>query len=121
MKKAAIVLTLFIFFSFTPKEEVLQTRTVVTPPPAPEPVIAIEPELVIPPYIPRYEEQIRCEDNTRATFNSCGLDILPFLRTAFFDMYNDGIQEMIVGSKDGTLRLYKNTGTTEEPAWKLIE
>jgi hypothetical protein len=123
MKTAAplIVLTLFILFSCMPKEEVLHTRYVPAPSPAPETEITVGPEPVIPLPVPVYEEQIRCEDNTRATFNSCGLDILPFLRPVFFDMDNDGIQEMIAGSKDGTLRLYKNKGTREEPEWILIE
>jgi hypothetical protein len=124
MKTAAqlILLSLFIFFSCVPGEKVIQTRPEAASKPGPKPIVVVaEPETVIPPYVPKYEEQIKCEDNTRATFNSSGLDILPFLKPLFFDMDNDGIQEMIAGSKDGTLRLYKNTGTWEKPLWRLKE
>ncbi|MDP2157806.1 MAG: VCBS repeat-containing protein [Nitrospirota bacterium] len=40
-------------------------------------------------------------------FNRSGLEVLPFVRLVFFDMDKDGIQELIAGGKDGSLRLYK--------------
>jgi hypothetical protein len=74
----------------------------------------------VPSPVISYKEQIRCEDNTRNVFNSCGIDVLPFLRPLFFDMDNDGRQEMIAGAKDGTLRLYQNNATVGAPRWEFV-
>ncbi|MBI5640479.1 MAG: VCBS repeat-containing protein [Nitrospirae bacterium] len=58
-------------------------------------------------------------DITKNMFNSCGIDALPFVRPLFFDMDRDGHLEMIAGSRDGSLRLYKNDGTAVAPQWRL--
>ena len=49
-------------------------------------------------------------EDTLETLNESGLASLPFLRAAFFDMYGTGQQDMIAGSKDGSLYLYRNSG-----------
>ena len=93
----------------------------IPPSPLEQPSIEPLPPLIsVPGPIISYKEQIRCEDHTRNVFNSCGIDVLPFLRPLFFDVYNDGKQEMIAGAKDGTLRLYRNTATVSAPQWELV-
>jgi hypothetical protein len=62
-----------------------------------------------------------CREDTPEHFNNSGIEVLPFLRAVFFDVDNDGIPEMIAGSKDGSLRLYKNSGTRDNPRWRLVE
>ena len=117
MKKVAAFIIVLVLFSCSPKEEI---RTPVMPPPPREipPVAMPVPPVVVPPII--YKEQIRCDDNTRDAFNRCGIDVLPFLRPLFFDVDNDGKQEMIAGSKDGTLLLYRNVGSPGALRWELV-
>lgn len=120
MKKVILLLIAFVMlFSCGPKEEIRPSAVMPAPPALrviPEPL----PPASVPAPIMSYKEQIRCEDNTRNVFNSCGIDVLPFLRPLFFDMDNDGMQEMIAGSKDGSLRLYRNTATMSGPRWELV-
>ncbi|MBI5102847.1 MAG: VCBS repeat-containing protein [Nitrospirae bacterium] len=104
-----------------PKEEVVYTPPVVISPPEPPPVIAEPPVSPVPPPVTRYEKHLKCEDDTRIVFNSCGLDILPFLRPVFADIDQDGIRDLVAGSKDGAIRLYKKEGTDERPVWRLVE
>ncbi|MHB8883188.1 MAG: FG-GAP-like repeat-containing protein [Thermodesulfovibrionales bacterium] len=113
-----IILSLSLLFSCAAREELKPAVPVVHLPP--EKPVTVVPEIKPPAVpLPRYQEQIRCEDDTLKTYNLCGLDILPFFRTLFFDMDNDGSDEMIVGSRDGSLRLYRNTGSREAPRWSL--
>jgi len=70
---------------------------------------------------PRLRTSLKCGEDTKTTFNKSGVEVLPFLRTAFFDMDGDGRQELIAGSKDGSLRFYKNSGTVNNPSWNLTE
>jgi len=118
MKKVILLVIFLALFSCGPKEEIRPPAVMLPPPP---PVPMIEP---LPPPVPgpviSYKEQIRCEDNTRNVFNSCGIDVMPFLRPLFFDLDDDGKQEMIAGAKDGTLRLYRNTATVGAPRWELV-
>jgi len=44
---------------------------------------------------------------------------LPFIRLAFIDIDNDGMQEMIAGSKDGFLRLYRRASASER-RWEQV-
>ena len=47
------------------------------------------------------------------------IEVLPFIRVVFFDIDGDGVSEMIAGSKDGSLRLYRNSGSRSAPRWIL--
>ncbi|MBA4372040.1 MAG: hypothetical protein C0402_04180 [Thermodesulfovibrio sp.] len=122
MKNAVLVLLLLALFSCGPKEEIRPPEVVLPPAPLELPPIAkpLPPPVIVPAPVIRYKEQIHCEDNTRNVFNSCGIDVMPFLRPLFFDMDNDGKQEMIAGAKDGSLRLYRNTGTAGAPQWEFV-
>jgi hypothetical protein len=100
---AAFMLLIFVSCSTTEK----------TVPPVAEtlPPAGIS-EPVKPPPV-EYKTLIRCREDTRMTFNSCGIRALPFIRPSFYDIDGDGRQELIAGSKDGSLRLYrKAAGTT---------
>ena len=70
---------------------------------------------------PKLRASLKCGEDTKTIFNKSGVEVLPFLRTAFFDMDGDGRQELIAGSKDGSLRFYKNSGTVNNPDWSLTE
>lgn len=85
-------------------------------PPGPPPLTLSE-----PPVPRRYKTVLNCSDNTNVFFNRCGIEALPFIRTVFFDMDGDGLQEMIAGNKDGSLRLYRNHGTMTDPAWCVVD
>ena len=73
------------------------------------------------PAPPELKTALRCDDNTERFFNRSGIEVLPFVRPTFFDMDGDGMQEMILGTKDGSLLLYKNSGSTEIPRWTLVK
>ncbi len=72
------------------------------------------------PAPPEVKTVLRCDDNTEDFFNRSGIEVFPFVRPAFFDMDGDGVQEMILGTKDGSLVLYKNSGLTDIPRWGLV-
>ncbi|MBI5075037.1 MAG: VCBS repeat-containing protein [Nitrospirae bacterium] len=68
----------------------------------------------------RYKSGLACEENTSAVFNRSGIEILPFVRLSFFDLDHDGRQELIAGSKDGSLRLYKRDFSSPDRRWVLM-
>ena len=88
------------------------------PPPEPPPPVVV-PEPAVP--APKMKTSLRCAEDTKKVFNRCGIDAFPFLRTAFYDIDGDGEEEMIVGGKEGTLRLFKNYGTAISPEWRVVE
>jgi hypothetical protein len=77
--------------------------------------------VVVPPPVVKYKSSLRCEEKTEEFFNSSGIDVLPFIRVVFSDVDGDGKTEMIAGSKDGFLRLYRNDGSKDVPHWRLEE
>lgn len=90
------------------------------PPPSPEPPPQVAaPEPAAPP--PKMKATLQCLEDTKKVFNRCGIDVSPFLRATFYDIDGDGVEEMIVGGKGGTLRLYKNYGTRADPDWRVVE
>ncbi|MEW6109969.1 MAG: VCBS repeat-containing protein [Nitrospirota bacterium] len=101
-----------VLFSCAPEKEII------TSPRPPYPPVKPPPEIVTPP---KYKTYLKCYEETKNNFNRCGIEILPFIRTVFFDIDNDGIQEMIAGSKDGLLRLYRRSGSDDKPVWSLVE
>lgn len=113
MKIIPFLFLIFFIFSCAPQKEILPL-----PPLPPQPAVAKpQPVPVTPPH--KYKTLLQCSDNTKTTFNMSGVEMIPFLRAVFFDIDRDGVPEMIAGSKDGLLRLFKNTGTTRSPAWNL--
>ena len=114
MKKIAALIYIIMFFaSCTPHREVMQTRQETKA--IPFPPHAIKPEPIPAPK--HYRSGLACEENTSVVFNRSGLEILPFVRLSFFDIDNDGRQELIAGGKDGSLRLYKRDFSGAERRW----
>jgi hypothetical protein len=65
-------------------------------------------------------QAIRCTEDTVSNFNISGIRAFPFIRTTFYDMNDDGLTDMIAGSKYGLLHLYKNSGDHQIRHWNLI-
>jgi hypothetical protein len=108
-----LLLILFLAVSCAPEKEVVR-------PPEVPPVIVEKPRpVVVPPPVVKYKFSLRCEEKTEEFFNSSGIDVLPFIRVVFYDLDGDGKAEMIAGSKDGFLRLYRNDGSKDVPHWRL--
>jgi hypothetical protein len=102
MKKGVLGILLLLLLSCTPE-------------------VIVGPE-VRPPITPQeYRVALTCKEFTKKYFNKIGLDVLPFTRLVFFDIDDDGNQDMITGSKDGLLRLYKNSGNFNNQKWDLVE
>jgi FG-GAP-like repeat/FG-GAP repeat len=99
LNAAAVAFILLISVSCSTTKKAIPPVTETVPPPR-----AAEP---VKPPSAEYKTIIRCKEDTEITFNSCGISALPFIRPFFYDMYGDGRQEMIAGSKDGSLRLYE--------------
>ncbi|MBI5847803.1 MAG: VCBS repeat-containing protein [Nitrospirae bacterium] len=117
MKKiASLVIILMLFASCMPHTEVkgLPQETRIIPIPPPE----IKPQSM--PVPKRYKTGLACEENTSVVFNRSGIEILPFVRLSFFDMDNDGRQELIAGAKDGSLRLYRRERSGPDQKWVLV-
>lgn len=103
----------FLLQSCAPQKEVVRPPKEEAALPSPVPVEPMpeakpesEPSAPLP--LPKvYRPMLRCEDKTEAVFNRSGIEILPFLRIALHDFEGDGKDEMILGSKDGSLRLYR--------------
>jgi hypothetical protein len=111
---------LFVLSSCSTEKEIV--RPVEPPPPPPPPPVVEKPvPTPPPPPAPKLRVSLQCREDTRHIFNRCGIEALPFVRTAFYDMDGDGVEELIAGSKDGSLRLYKNYGTAMDPEWKVNE
>ncbi|OGW26634.1 MAG: hypothetical protein A2X59_07720 [Nitrospirae bacterium GWC2_42_7] len=90
------------------------------PVPAPDllPPLAVPAQKPQPPII-KYKSVMQCDERTENFFNSSGIEVLPFIRVVFYDINGDGVKDMIAGSKDGSLRLYVNSGTRSAPRWLL--
>ncbi|MBI5632435.1 MAG: VCBS repeat-containing protein [Nitrospirae bacterium] len=116
MKAAALFFVLLIASSCAPSREVVQQKqeTKVISLPSPEK----RPESI--PMPKRYKAGLACEENTSLVFNRSGIEVLPFVRLSFFDIDNDGRQELIAGGKDGFLRLYKRDFSGNDRRWVLI-
>jgi hypothetical protein len=117
VKFIALSAALVILFSCAADKEV------VMPPPPPPPVEPKPPMVEAEPAAPapRMKTSLQCLEDTKKVFNRCGIDASPFLRATFYDIDGDGIEEMIVGGKDGTLRLFKNYGSQADPDWRVVE
>jgi hypothetical protein len=114
---AAFIFILFLFVSCAPQKEVIQPpkETSVLPPSIPEK----KPES--PPGPKKFQKILACEEKTEDLYNKSGIEVLPFIRLSFYDMDNDGRQELIAGSKDGTLRLYKRASSGQSRKWEPVD
>lgn len=119
MKKIIVLIfSLLLIVSCISRREVIQptqeTKVIPLPPPPPE----TKPEPI--PVPKQYKSGLACEENTSVVFNRSGIEILPFVRLSFFDIDNDGRQELIAGGKDGSLRLYKRDLSGADRRWFLV-
>ncbi len=115
----AVLLLSVVPLSCVPKEEIMPAPPPPAPPPPPERPVSLPEERPAPPV--RTKDVFSCAENTASVFNGCGLDVFPFVRPVLFDLDNDGKPEMIIGTKDGGLLLYRNEGPRERPLWKPVE
>lgn len=113
MKITVLIIILFLAVSCAPQKEIVSVPAI--PPPVATPA---QPPQQAPAPLVKYKSFLQC-DEKNDFLNSSGIEILPFMRVVFFDIDGDGINEMIAGSKDGTLRLYRNTGSRDLPHWRL--
>ncbi len=115
MKKIRpLIYILMLIASCAPQREVVQPPAQITPPSPP--AARKEP----PPVPKRYKPGLACEEDTSVVFNRSGIEIMPFMRLSFFDIDNDGRQELIAGGKDGSLRLYKRDFSGTDRRWVLV-
>jgi WD40 repeat protein len=63
---------------------------------------------------------VYCRETTSEIFNSSGIRVLPFIKVAFSDMDGDGLSDIIAGTKNGSLQLYKNSGDVKLSHWKAV-
>lgn len=63
----------------------------------------------------------RCADNTSSIFNSSGIAVQPFMKLVFHDMDQDGLSDIVTGSKNGNVHFYKNSGTASSPRWTYVK
>jgi hypothetical protein len=116
LKSIALLSAVIVLFSCAADRELVMPPPV--PPPATQPRMAV-PEPAAP--APKMKTSLQCREDTKRVFNRCGIEALPFLRATFYDMDGDGEEEMIVGGKEGHLRLFKNYGTETGPDWREVE
>ncbi len=113
MKKTVTIIIFFLLASCASQKEIAITPEVRPPLPVQTP----QPAVTVPPV--KYKSVLQCDEKTEDIFNSNGIEVLPFIRVVFFDIDGDGVSEMIAGSKDGSLRLYRNSGSRSAPHWIL--
>jgi hypothetical protein len=53
-------------------------------------------------------------------FNWQGIDVGNYSAPQIFDLDKDNIPDLIIGEQNGNLNWYKNTGTLENPSFKLV-
>ncbi|MBF0328178.1 MAG: VCBS repeat-containing protein [Nitrospirae bacterium] len=101
----------------TPKEQIVEL------PVAEKQIPDIKPDISAPkPQAKPYKIlSLKCDDESSKMFNASGVDATPFARLAFYDFDGDGIEEMVVGGKEGNLLLFKNSGTAGKREWRVVE
>lgn len=116
MKTTAFIIIIFLIASCAPQKELVRSPVELPPPAAP---VIQKPEPKAPVLPVKYKSYLQCDEKTSDIFNSSGIEVLPFVRVIFYDIDGDGTTEMIAGSKDGSLRLYRNSGSHDLPQWGL--
>ncbi len=115
MKIKIFFIILLVFVSCAPQE--VARLPEIRPSEVPIPVQRPRTEVKAPAL--KFRSFLQCDEKTKDFFNSSGIEMLPFIRVVFFDIDQNGVNEIIAGSKDGSLRLYRNAGSRKEPHWSL--
>ena len=118
MKITLLIISLFLTVSCAPQKEIAHAPLELPPTPVQKPQPIVKAPVVKAPVV-KYKSFLQCDEKTKDNFNSSGIEVLPFSRVVFFDIDGDGADEMIAGSKDGSLRLYRNSGSRSAPHWLL--
>lgn len=100
-----------------------QKESVYTPPPERQ-----KPQVARPAEVPPVPEAktlvkpktTECEEDTAMSMNRTGIETMPFMRMNFFDIDRNGMQDMIIGNKNGNVYRYKNTGDPVSRPWQLV-
>jgi hypothetical protein len=111
-------IVLLVVTACTTQKKIPEVSTIPPEPARKEAVI----EKKIPPgdLKPVKAKGVYCRENTSDVFNASGIRVLPFIKIAFSDMDGDGLSDIIAGTKNGSLYLYKNSGNSQHPSWKQI-
>lgn len=98
-------------FKEAPEEIPPATSLEDTAPPPNSPLPAQQPQ-------PLPRTGLSCSEDTGTVFNRSGLAAMPFMRAAFLDIDRDGSTDMIAGSRDGHVLLYRNRGGGPGIGWE---
>ncbi|HTZ16814.1 MAG TPA: VCBS repeat-containing protein, partial [Dissulfurispiraceae bacterium] len=60
------------------------------------------------------------EEDTARNMNRSGIETMPFMRLNFADIDGSGLEDMIIGNKNGYVYLYKNSGDPTARPWQQI-
>ncbi len=109
-----------LFFAIILSSCATDKETVYIPPPEkkmlpekPLPEVFYRPEVKpIPP------TEKPCKEDTATSINRSGIENMPFMRINFIDIDGDGIQDMIVGNKNGYVYRYNNSGEPLVRPWR---
>ena len=78
-----------------------------------------QPEIARLPEKPAPPREAACEEYTSKSINRSGIETMPFMRMTFSDIQANGVQDMIVGNKTGSVYLYRNSGSPVSSPWQL--
>ena len=111
----------FLFFAIIVSSCATQKENVYVP--QPEKKILSEkplPEVVYHPEVrePVAPKEQPCEEDTTTSINRSGIENMPFMRINFIDIDGDGMQDMVVGNKNGYVYRYKNSGEPLVRPWR---
>ena len=114
---AAFLFSLFLIPSCATQKETVYIPAPEKPAP---PVVTTIPEAVRLPEIrqPEAPKEPLCEEDTATSINRSGIETMPFMRINFADIEGDGMQDMVVGNKNGYIYLYRNAGDPVARPWR---
>jgi hypothetical protein len=70
--------------------------------------------------VPPVTEAMSCQEVTANSTNLSGIEAMPFMRISFFERHGSGVQDMVIGNKNGHIYLYENMGDPALHPWQQI-
>lgn len=116
-----LVFAALLLSSCAVQEEVRPVALPPLPAPPPQQIVSNTEPLgppAPPPVVTR--DVLYCKEMTEEVFNRCGPDVRLSMRPVFFDMDGDGRVEMVVGTRNDGLLLYRNDGGDRQPVWREV-